>query len=96
MTDFIELLKTVGPALAILIWLVFQLWKECGEKEKKIEQMYERLLKETKQDTLTNVRMLTAQLKSENVAQAYVEFLNQQADDLKKEIEDMKKSEEQR
>jgi len=90
MTEFIELLKTVGPAIAILIWLVFQLWKECGEKEKKIYEMYERLLQETKQDVLTNVRMLTAQLKSENIAASYVEFLTQQADELKKEIDDMK------
>ena len=90
MTEFIELLKTVGPSYALLIWLVFQLWKECGEKEKKIYEMHERLLQETKQDVLTNVRMLTAQLKSENVAQSYVEFLTQQADDLKKEIDDMK------
>jgi len=90
MTEFIELLKIVGPAYAILIWLVFQLWKECGEKEKKIYEMYERLLQETKQDVLTNVRMLSAQLKNENIAQAYVEFLTQQADDLKKEIEEAK------
>ncbi len=94
MTEFIELLKTVGPALGILIWLVFQLWKECGEKEKKLEQMYERLIESEKQHFLDLIRGLTAQFKNEkdNFAQPYIEALKQKAVDLKLEIESMRKT----
>lgn len=93
MVEILELVKTVGPAIAILIWLVWRLWIECGEKEEKIWKMYERLLTEVKQDSLTNIRMIQAHLegKDDAIAQSYIEFLNKQAEELKKEIEGRKR-----
>lgn len=92
MPEIIEMLKVTGPAIAVLVWLVLQLWKEIGEKEKKINEMFERLLREVKGNSLTNVRMLAAQIKggTEAIAESYLGFLSKQADDLQKEIEEMK------
>ena len=53
--------------------------------------MYERLIGSDKRMLLANTRMITAQLKNENIAESYINFLNQQAEDLKKEIEEMGK-----
>jgi len=93
MAEILELIKAAGPAVAILIWLVWKLWLECGEKEKQIYQLYERLLNEIKQDSLTNIRMLQAHLegKGEIIAQSYIEFLKKQADELQNEINQSKK-----
>ncbi len=94
MTEFLDLLKTVGPALAILIWLVYRLWLESGQQGVKITELYERLLECEKQHALDLIRLVTAQFKNEkndSIAQSYIEALKNKADDLKLEIDHMRK-----
>lgn len=95
MTEFLDLLKTVGPSLAIGIWLVWQLWLENGRQGVKITELYERLLEGEKQYALDLIRIVTAQFKNEKddtIAQSYIEALKQKADDLKLEIDQMRKA----
>lgn len=95
MTEFLELLKTVGPALAILIWLIWQRWLESGRQGVKLTELYERLIECEKQHALDLIRLVTAQFKNEkndSIAQSYIEALTQKADDLKLEIETMRKA----
>jgi len=94
MTEFLDLLKTVGPALAIGIWLIWQLWLENGQQGIKITELYERLLECEKQHALDLIRIVTAQFKNEkndSIAQSYIEALKNKADDLKLEIDHMRK-----
>jgi len=100
MTDLLEILKVTGPAIAILIWLTIKLWNELGEKEDKIEELYNRLFEETKRATLTYIQLfaakartagLSAQAGKDNVAiDSCLNFLNQKADELKTEIDNLK------
>lgn len=94
MAEMIQLLKAVsGPALAVLIWIVVMLWRKCKRLEEKIESLYERLLKEQKQDSLTSIRMIQAHLegKGDAVAQSYIDFLTKQAEELRREVEEMRR-----
>jgi uncharacterized protein YbjQ (UPF0145 family) len=93
MVEIIELIKVVGAPIAILSWLVWKLWVKNETKSQRIYSMYERLLTEHKQDALTNMRLIQAHLegKGDAIVGAYIDFLTKEADDLKKEIEEMKK-----
>ncbi len=95
MTEFLDLLKTVGPAVAIGIWLIWQLWTETGQQGIKITELYERLLECEKQHALDLIRITTVQFKNEkndSIAQSYIDALKQKADDLKLEIDQMRKT----
>lgn len=93
MVEILELIKVVGAPVAILSWLVWKLWRKNERKSQKIYAMYERLIKETKQDSLTSNRLMQAQLegKGDAIAGSYIGFLTKEAEDLKKEIDEMKK-----
>jgi hypothetical protein len=95
MTEFLELLKTVGPALAILIWLIWQRWLESGRQGVKLTELYERLIECEKQHALDLIRFVTAQFKNEkddSITQSYIEALKQKADELKLDIEHLRKT----
>ena len=55
--------------------------------------MYERLIEEQKRDALTNMRMVQAHLegKGDSIAASYIEFLTKEAEELKQEIDGMKR-----
>jgi len=93
MVEILELIKVVGAPIAILSWLVWKLWVKNEGKSQKIHAMYERLIKETKQDSLTNLRLARAQFegKGDSIAESYIGFLTKEAEELKKEIDEMKK-----
>jgi SMC interacting uncharacterized protein involved in chromosome segregation len=94
MTDLLEILKVTGPAIAILIWLTIKLWNELDEKEDKIEELYNRLLEEAKRATLTYIQLFQAKSrtvgKDNPVLDSCFNFLNQKADELKTEIDQLK------
>jgi len=93
MVEILELIKIVGAPVAILSWLVWKLWIKNERKSKKIYNMYERLIEEQKRDALTNMRMMQAHLegKGDAIAKSYIEFLTKEAEELKQEIEGMKR-----
>lgn len=93
MVEILELIKVVGAPVAILSWLVWKLWRKNEKKSQKIYAMYEQLIKETKQDSLTNLRLMQAQLgvKGDAIAESYIKFLTKEAEELKKEIDEEKK-----
>jgi len=93
MIEILEFIKVVGAPIAILSWLVWKLWLKNERKSQKIHAMYERLIRETKQDSLTSIRLMQAQLggKGDAIAESYIGFLTKEAEELKKEIDEMKK-----
>ena len=93
MVEIIELIKIVGAPVATLSWLVWKLWTKNERKSKKIYIMYERLIEEQKRDALTNMRMVQAHLegKGDSIAASYIEFLTKEAEELKQEIDGMKR-----
>jgi hypothetical protein len=93
MVEILELIKIVGAPVAILSWLVWKLWIKNERKSKKIHSMYERLIEEQKRDALTNMRMVQAHLegKGDSIATSYIEFLTKEAEELKQEIDGMKR-----
>lgn len=93
MIEILELIKVVGAPVAILCWLVWKLWTKNEGKSQKIYAMYEQLIRETKQDSLTSNRLMQAQLegKGDAITGSYIEFLTKEAEELKKEIDEMKR-----
>uniref|UniRef100_A0A7C6A8Q8 Uncharacterized protein n=1 Tax=candidate division WOR-3 bacterium TaxID=2052148 RepID=A0A7C6A8Q8_UNCW3 len=92
MIELLEILKVTGPAIAILIWLTTKLWHRLNKKEDKIEELFNRLLEETKRTTLTYIQLFQIKSKTkDNIAlDSYLDFLNQKADELKTEINQLK------
>lgn len=92
MVEILELIKVVGAPVAILAWLVWKLWRKNERKSLKIYDMYERLIREQKNDALTNMRMIQAHLegKGDALAASYLKFLTKESEELIKEIRETK------
>jgi hypothetical protein len=80
MSEWIEIIKVTGPAIAVLFYFAISFWSRLNEKDKKIDELYKMLFDQRKSilpATPTNM-------------QSYIDFLCKQADSLKQEIEQIR------
>lgn len=90
MQDFLEILKVTGPAIAIAVTIAFALWKENGQLQNKIFELYERRLQEHKEMTALLLQTIQSPVSgpqsSVSLADRYVAYLTQRADELQAEL----------
>jgi hypothetical protein len=79
MSEWFEIVKITGPAIAVLFYFAFLFWKKLNERERKIYELYKMLLEQKPVHPPSQTNM-----------QSYIDFLCKQADSLKKEIEQIK------
>jgi len=92
MTEFLEVVKVTGPAIAIAVVLAFALWKENGQLQQKAFELYERLVAAQKENTLNLLRFCVSQPPERvpDLVAKYVDDLNHQMEDLQKQVDSLK------
>lgn len=89
MQDILEIIKVTGPAIGIAITIAIALWKENGQLQQKIFELYERRLQEQKGMTAL---LLQAQDPSSvsgprsSIADRYIAYLTERAGELQAEL----------
>jgi hypothetical protein len=79
MSDWIEIVKITGPAIAVLFYFAILFWRKLNERDRKIDELYKMLLDRKPAFPSSQINM-----------QSYIDYLCKQADSLKDEIEQIR------
>lgn len=78
MSEWLEVVKVTGPAIAVLFYFAIQFWRKLKEKDQKIDELYKMLAHRSSDSSL------------HFPSSSYFEFLSKKADELKSDIDKIK------